>query len=66
MLPDLDFDDALQSDLVRGATVLLTGPPHTHRFLMGLSFVAAGLRQRPDSHAILVEWRSYLASRRPW
>jgi len=56
-LPDLNFDEALRNDLVRGATMLLTGPPHTHRFLIGLSFLAAGLRQTPESHAILVTLR---------
>jgi KaiC/GvpD/RAD55 family RecA-like ATPase/transcriptional regulator with XRE-family HTH domain len=54
---DLDFDAILHQDLSRGATILLNGPPHTHRFLLGLSFLAAGLRERPASHAILVSLR---------
>lgn len=56
-LDDLDFDAILHHDLSRGATILLNGPPHTHRFLLGLSFLAAGLRDRPASHAILVSLR---------
>jgi KaiC/GvpD/RAD55 family RecA-like ATPase len=56
-LDDLDFDAILHQDLSRGATILLNGPPHTHRFLLGLSFLAAGLRERPASHAILVSLR---------
>jgi KaiC/GvpD/RAD55 family RecA-like ATPase/transcriptional regulator with XRE-family HTH domain len=56
-LPDLNFDEALRRDIVRGATMLLTGPPGTHRFLIGLGFLAAGLLQRPASHAILVTLR---------
>jgi KaiC/GvpD/RAD55 family RecA-like ATPase len=56
-LDDLDFDAIFHQDLAHGATILLNGPPHTHRFLLGLSFLAAGMRERPASHAILVSLR---------
>jgi len=56
-LPDLDFDAVLGGDLARGSAILLSGPPHTHRFLLGLSFLASGLKANRDEHVILVSLR---------
>jgi KaiC/GvpD/RAD55 family RecA-like ATPase len=58
----LDFDPILKGDLVRGSTVLLSGPPKTHRLLLGLSFLAAELEERPDSHTVIVSLREDPAS----
>ncbi|MCX6620026.1 MAG: hypothetical protein NTY38_02895, partial [Acidobacteria bacterium] len=55
--PDLDFDRVLQGDIVKGSTVLLTGPPATHKLAIGLSFLSSGLESRPDSQALLVSLR---------
>jgi KaiC/GvpD/RAD55 family RecA-like ATPase/transcriptional regulator with XRE-family HTH domain len=56
-LDGLDFGALLKSDLVKGSTMLLTGAPATHKFAVGLSFLAAGLESQPGSHVLLISLR---------
>lgn len=53
----LNFGDKLADDFVEGTSALLSGPPHTHRLLMGLSFLAAGLQASGEERAVLLSLR---------
>jgi KaiC/GvpD/RAD55 family RecA-like ATPase len=58
----LNFDPILRGDLARGDAVQLLGPPATHKFPIGLSFLASGLRADPASCALLISLREDEAS----
>ncbi len=53
-LPEIDFDRVLLGDIVKGDCVLLKGPAATHKFLIGLSFLASGLLNEPDQSVLLI------------
>jgi len=60
--PELNLDPILKGDLVRGSANLLAGPPATHKFPLGLSFLASGLRPDSDTHVLLISLREDEAS----
>jgi KaiC/GvpD/RAD55 family RecA-like ATPase/transcriptional regulator with XRE-family HTH domain len=60
-LRDLNFDDVLQGNVVEGDSILLHGPSTTYKLLVGLSFIASGLRHEPDSDVLLISLRQDLS-----
>jgi KaiC/GvpD/RAD55 family RecA-like ATPase/transcriptional regulator with XRE-family HTH domain len=57
---NFDYDPVLRGDFVKGDAILLTGDPATHKFPVGLSFLAAGLQAHeavPDPHLLLISLR---------
>jgi KaiC/GvpD/RAD55 family RecA-like ATPase/transcriptional regulator with XRE-family HTH domain len=54
---ELDLDRILKGDMVRGSANLLTGPPASHKFPLGLSFLASGLESRRDKDVLLISLR---------
>jgi hypothetical protein len=54
---DFDLDKVLHGDIVRGSTILLAGPPATHKIPLGLSFLASGLQTHPEAKALLISLR---------
>ena len=49
----LDFNQVLQNDVARGSPLLLSGRPATHKFALGLTFLASGLAA-PNTQALLI------------
>ena len=54
---DLNLDLILRGDLCKGSANLLSGPPGSHKFPIGLSFLASGLTARPDTVVLLISLR---------
>jgi KaiC/GvpD/RAD55 family RecA-like ATPase/transcriptional regulator with XRE-family HTH domain len=54
---DFDYDPVLRGDFVRGDAILLTGEPGTHKFPVGLSFLASGVRPDRNEHLLLISLR---------
>src|SRR5262249_48592972 len=53
---DLDLDRLLNNDLIRGYSILLTGPPGTHKFPLGLTFLSSGVKSEND-HFLVISLR---------
>jgi KaiC/GvpD/RAD55 family RecA-like ATPase/transcriptional regulator with XRE-family HTH domain len=54
---DLNFDRVLRGDVVRGSSILVAGPPSTHKLLVALSFLASGLEAQTDTQMLLISLR---------
>jgi KaiC/GvpD/RAD55 family RecA-like ATPase/transcriptional regulator with XRE-family HTH domain len=51
---ELNFNNLLQHDVVRGSTILLTGPPASHKLAIALTFLASQLEADQDSQVLLI------------
>jgi KaiC/GvpD/RAD55 family RecA-like ATPase len=55
--PGIGLDEMLANDVVAGDSILLAGPPATHKFPLGLSFLAAGVVESADQPVMLISLR---------
>jgi KaiC/GvpD/RAD55 family RecA-like ATPase len=55
--PGISLDEMLAKDVVAGDSILLAGPPATHKFPLALSFLAAGVREVPEQPVMLISLR---------
>jgi KaiC/GvpD/RAD55 family RecA-like ATPase/transcriptional regulator with XRE-family HTH domain len=53
----LDIGEKLSGDFIEGASALLSGPPHTHKLLLGLSFLASEIRSGAENRVVLISLR---------
>jgi hypothetical protein len=56
-VPELEIDPLLAGDVVSGDCILLAGPPATHKFPLGLSFLTSGILTEPDRPVMLISLR---------
>jgi len=54
---NFNLDPILREDIATGDSILLYGPPATHKFPVGLSFLVSGLSEYPSDYVLLISLR---------